>query len=801
MPNRHHARQSPSETGRDYRELYQELFEHHHLPVLIIEPETGLIRDVNQKAVSFYQYSKDELMNMVISDINILDPDTIKAKMYAAKKNNTNSFHFRHRLKDGEIRDVKVDSIPVDFNGTHLLYSLITDITETLEKDSFFKALFNQSPYAIAILNRDYRISEVNGHFEALFGYGREEVLGLSPEFVIYPLDDESSMQDHIDQMERGVILTRDTLRKHKDGHLINVELIALPVYIESHLIATLAIYVDQTREKELEAHNQMLASVLENTGEGVVITNANSQIEWINQAFSTITEYTEQELIGKNPRLLKSGQHNAAFYHSMWHDLTTYGKWTGEIWNRRKNGDVYPEWLKIFALKDEEGEPYRYVGIVTDMSEVRAREERIDSLINQDKLTGLYNRYYVMRELEQDLIAAERYNQTATILFGDIDAFKSINENLGHAAGDELLRQMADLLQEVFAKALVARLSSDEFAIVFPRGTDDFEVRERLGLFFNELKKPFTLHNEDFYITCSFGVARYPDNGRERDDLMLNADIAMHHAKKREGNTFDYYTDVLGNQVKREFKVKTVIQRALDENLFHLHYQPTLSVQDGVIVGAEVLLRLDDPEEGRVSPGEFIPVAEKFGFIYSIGDWVLRNACKEALGTDAYRDGNLFLAVNVSVQQLENEAFPEQVDAILEETGFPAERLVFEVTEETSISDSDLVSGTLNALIEMGIQVAIDDFGTGYSSLGKIHQLNMHQLKIDQSFIRDIEKTTDIVHAIIAMGKSLRLNVVAEGVETEEQLAFLKEAGCDFAQGFYLHRPMPFADYRQLIE
>ena len=801
MPYRHHARQNESETGRDYRELYQELFEHHHLPVLIIEPETGLIRDANQKAVSFYQYSKDELMNMVISDINILDPDMIKERMHAAKKNNTNSFHFRHRLKDGQIRDVKVDSIPVEFDGNDLLYSLITDVTEILQKDSFFDALFNQSPYAIAILDREYRINEVNGHFETLFGYAREDVLGLSPEFVIYPPDDEGSMQHHIDQMERGVILTRDTIRKHKEGSLIDVQLIALPVYVESHLLATLAIYVDQTREKGLKAHNQMLASVLENTGEGVVITNANAEIEWVNQAFTAITGYTEQELVGKNPRLLKSGQHDAAFYHSMWHDLSTYGKWTGEVWNRRKNGDVYPEWLKIFALTDEEESPYRYVGIVTDMSEVRAREERIDSLINQDKLTGLYNRYYVMRELEQDLVEAERYGQTVTVLYVDIDAFKSINENLGHAAGDDLLRQMADLLEEVFAKALIARLSSDEFAIVFPRGADDFEVRERLGLLFNELKKPFTLHNQDLYITCSFGVARFPDNGRERGDLMLNADIAMHQAKKREGNTFDYYTDVLGNQVKREFKIKTMIQRALDEHLFHLHYQPTLSVQDGVIAGAEVLLRLDDPEEGRVSPGEFIPVAEKFGFIYSIGDWVLRHACKEALGTDAYRHGHLFLAVNVSVQQLENDAFPEQVDAILEETGFPAERLVFEVTEETSISDSDLVSGTLNALIEMGIQVAIDDFGTGYSSLGKIHQLNMHQLKIDQSFIREIDKTTDIVQAIIAMGKSLRLDVVAEGVETAEQLAFLQEAGCDFAQGFYLHRPMPFTEYRQLIE
>lgn len=777
--------------------LYYTLFEQHHLPVLIIRPVDGQIVEVNQTACQFYQYEKETLKRMTIFDINTLPMASVKQKMAEAKRKKERYFQFRHRLKDGNIREVKVNSIPVTFRGETLLFSLVTDVTDLLENNSYFNVLFEQSPYAIMVMDQEYRVKKVNQHFEALFGYKHEETIGRTPEQLIYPKGYTDLFESNKEKINEGMVITQNNIRQTKSGQIIHIQLVAMPVYVDNVLLATCAIYIDKRKETELKTYNQMLASVLENTNQGVVITNSNGDIEWINDAYTTITGYTEKDVLGKNPRILQSGKHTADFYEKMWEDILTHGSWTGEIWNRRKSGEIFPEFLKIFSIKDEAGDLVRFVGIFIDNTEMKAHERAIDVLETKDKLTNLYNRSFITRYIDQWLIGQE--HPFVTLLYIDIDRFKTINDNLGHAVGDDLLIQFANKLRRTFKSSLLSRVSGDEFVVVMLE-EDHNQVDERLEDFFKYLDVPFDLEGYQLLITCSVGVAIYPTDGASSNALLMHADIAMFEAKKHEGNTFVHYNKTLATEMNRIFEVKTALQQADFDRDFTLHYQPVVDVKTDQVVGAEALLRFENDTLGRVSPGEFIPIAEDYGLILPIGEWVLRQACSAMREVVEMTEGMFKLAVNVSIQQLENSHFPVVLKMILEETTFPKDHLILEVTEETSVSHSARVKETINQIEALGVGVSIDDFGTGYSSLEKLHQLKVNQLKIDQSFIRDLDQTKAIVHAILAMGKSLGLSVVAEGVETKEQRDFLKATTCDYVQGYYYSRPIPFKDFQAYV-
>jgi len=777
--------------------FYYTLFEQHHLPVLIIRPVDGHIIDVNETAVGFYGYDKRTLKTMTIFDINTLSEAAVKQKMTEAKQKNERYFHFQHQLKNGTIRDVKINSIPVTYHDETLLFSLVTDITDAIEHNAFFQTLFEESPYAIMMMNRDYKIDKVNHHFEQLFGYTNEEAVSYTPEQLIYPVNHKETFQSNKRMMEEGIVISQNSHRQAKNGDVIDIQMVAMPVYVDNFLVATCAIYIDKRQEQEMKSYNQMLASVLENTNQGVVITNTKGEIEWINQAYTTITGYDETEVKGVNPRLLQSGKHDKDFYEKMWRDILTYGSWTGEIWNRRKNGEVFPEFLKIFSIKNEQGEIVRFVGIFIDNTEAKAHEKHIDVLETKDTLTGLYNRSYVTQHL--DVLLNDLDEQTLTLLYMDIDRFKSINDNLGHAVGDKLLMAFTDYLKHSFPSAVLARVSGDEFVVVLTEQIQE-SCEATIKHLFDQLNTPLDLGHHQLLVTCSVGVATYPRDAATANELLMHADVAMFEAKKQEGNSLAFYDEALTAEMNRAFDVKTALQQADFDRDFTLHYQPVIDVQTGQVVGAEALLRFSHKTLGRVSPGEFIPIAENNGLILPIGEWVLRRACRDMRPIIEMTAGRFKLAVNVSIQQLESQTFPFALRAILEETQFPANQLVLEVTEETSVSHSERVKETINKIETYGVEISIDDFGTGYSSLEKLHHLKVDQLKIDQSFIRELEETTAIVRAILAMGESLGLSVVAEGVETKDQLDFLKTTTCDYVQGYYFSRPLAFNDFQAYL-
>ena len=478
-----------------------------------------------------------------------------------------------------------------------------------------------------------------------------------------------------------------------------------------------------------------------------------------------------------------------------MWSDLLTEGKWHGEIWNRRKNGAIFPQILNISSVYDDDKKIRFFVAVFNDISVQKQNEAELEEVAFHDPLTKLPNRMGLSTRLAQELKQARQTHTRLGLVYIDVDLFKQINESYGYPIGDKVLLELSQrFLRELDNSATIARLGSDEFAVTL----SNIDNSDMMLLSVNKLRqvfdKPFTLgEHGQARLTASMGIAICPDDGQTPSSLMVNAEIAMHRAKHDGRNNYAFYTESLTQESATKLKLQSALHDALSINAFHLVYQPKISFKTGKPVAFEALLRWNDPVLGSISPAVFIPLAEKIGLIQEIGSWVLKTACKQA---QCWREQGVHfgrVAVNVASQQLQRRSFVTEVADILEQTGLPAHCLELEVTESSMMSDQLLVSQYLAKLGKMGIELSIDDFGTGYSSLSYLKKLPIHKLKIDQSFVAGLPldtHNTAIAKAIIAMGHALNLRVVAEGVETQAQVDFLKGCGCDEAQGYFYSRP-----------
>lgn len=536
-------------------------------------------------------------------------------------------------------------------------------------------------------------------------------------------------------------------------------------------------------------------AEVFKSTDEGVTITDLQGVIIDVNDSFCKITGYLRHEVIGARHNLLQSGRHDESFYQSMWKSLTEVGQWRGEIWNRRKSGAIYPQLLTISAVRSQNQAAIGYVGVFSDISEIKQTEERLHHLAHHDPLTKLPNRLLLDSRLRQSIKHAKRKQTPLAVVFVDIDRFKFINDSLGHYAGDQLLAIVAERLSQVVrSDDTVARISGDEFVLILEEvgGADNTSyVIEKI---FHSLTQVFEVDDHRVHITASVGIAMYPQDGVDALTLMQNADAAMYQAKRDGRNTFQFYSNEMSEAATEHVFLGNSMRDALDNNEFYLVYQPQMNLTRGSLLGVETLLRWNHPERGIVSPARFIPIAEQNGMIKDLGAWVLLKACEQ--GKKWLDEGFYFgrIAVNVSGSQLQDRIFVELVQSILKETGLPPENLELEVTESFVMRRVEDCITKLEELRRLGILVTIDDFGTGYSSLSYLKSLPVDKIKIDQSFVHDIPLSTDdmaIAQAIIAMAKALHLKVIAEGVETEEQAYFLIDKGCSEAQGYLFSRPV----------
>jgi diguanylate cyclase (GGDEF)-like protein/PAS domain S-box-containing protein len=741
-----------------------------------------------------------------------IHPDDLKhtRERVLAEIAKDDAFAFQYRMRTrsgawlwiltrGKVVERDPDGNPCRVLGTH------TDVDHhkraviaLRESERNYREIFNATDDGVAIQDPvTARFLDANDAFVALYGYRtRSEFLDRQFDELIpnEPPFDVAVALEYLSKAYAGTPQRFEWLAMKLGGEHFWVE-VSLRRTSIGGTPRILAVVRDITQRRERERQLRLAAQILESTAEGVMLTDADLRIRSVNRAFTEITGYTSEEALGRTPALLHSGRHGADFYDALSTRLKETGHWRGEIWNRRKSGAIYPELLTITAIRETGGAVSHYVGVFSDISDMKKVEEDLDYLAHHDPLTHLSNRNLFRSRLEHGLQRARRDRRQLAILFLDLQRFKQINDSLGHQVGDAVLIGVANSLSaQVRASDTIARLGGDEFVIIMEDLADPQDAaagaRKLLGTF----TKPLSVDAHAIYVTACIGIAVFPRDGDDGDALLRHADMALNQAELQGVNQYAFYTDDMDRRMIERQTLETALRSALDRREISVAYQVQVTLADEALCGIEALLRWESPELGSVSPERFIPLAEEIGLIGELGELAFRLACNQLSEWDRVGFRVPRMSVNLSIHELEQGGLVERIGRVLDRTGIDPSRIELEVTESVLMSQTGDALAALNALREMGLRLAIDDFGTGYSSLAYLKRLPVQRLKIDRSFVKDLGRDLNdesIVRAIIGLGRSFGIAVLAEGVETRKQAAFLGREGCQEAQGYLFGRPM----------
>lgn len=782
--------------------------------IFLIDPHNDLILDANPRACELLGYPHAELLETPISTIHgheMAEMDIFSRQVLAT--GSAVSEEMSCRTREGQFVPAIISGAAIPYEGRTVVLATVQDISarkrveaELARAGMEWTQALDQFDDVVYLIDNSRRLVRANSAFYHMVGKGRDVCVGEHIVELLHPHLAETQCPVCEAQIsKRETTLTLEPEDAHNPS--------GSPLEVSNRLVRNAAQQVtgqlvalrDLTQRRQIEAHQRLATSVFENTSEGVVVTDVLGNIVEVNRAFTDILGYSKEEVVGRNPRIWKSGRHDRDFYRNMWKSLLEAGYWRGEVWNRRKDGALVPEWQSITCVKDDFGETTHYVSVFSDITHIKQSQQKLDYLAHHDALTGLPNRLLLTERLEHSIHRASREKAQLAVLSLDVDNFKNINDSLGHRVGDQLLQHMAKrFLQVMRVSDTVARIGGDEFLFFLEdvrRPEDALLTAQKL---IDQCSQVFPLDQRDLMITVSIGLCMYPQDASDTEMLLRNADAAMYRAKEQGRNSCQFYTPELTSTAMERVVLETSLRQCIEREELLLRYQPQICLHTGRVVGVEALSRWQHPEFGNVSPERFLRIAEESGLIESLGRWALREACNQGVrwlkaGVDFGR-----VAVNIAGTHLRRHSLLEDVVTVLMETGLPPDRLELEVTEDFIMHQHEDTVDQLHEIRALGIELAIDDFGTGYSSLSHLKQLPINKLKIDKAFVRELPGNADdraIIEAVVALGKALSLTVLAEGAEQDDQVSFLQQAGCDQIQGFFYSQALSAASLAAYIK
>ena len=769
----------------------------------------GNIIEVNSAYCNMTGYTEKEVLSMHISDIELSESEEeTKAHIEKIIKNKTDLFETTHRKKDGSLIEFEISVTFIENDGGKFI-ALLRDITK--QKNSI-KTLIRSEEN----LNQAQQLASI-GHWELdliknklywsdevyrIFGLEPQEFGATYEAFLqyVHPEDHEvvnSAYSESVKnissyQIEHRVITKQGDIKYVEERCTHEVDL-------TGEVIRSIGTVHDITQRVESENKLKLASNVYKYSTDAIVITDTNNNIISVNKAFEELTGYYQREILGKNPNIISSGWGDEIFYKEMWDTILKDGIWEGEIWDRKKSGDLYAASQSIIAVKDKDDNIINYIGISHDITETKENEKHIKQLAYYDFLTKLPNRKLFQQEVESYIKASHYNDKKFAILFLDLDNFKWVNDSLGHQFGDKILIHVSNLINDIVSDdAVLARLGGDEFIILTPYQTP-LNVSRLASQIIESVRYPIMLDNNEINVGWSIGISLFPENGTTYDSLLQNADTAMYKAKDKGKNTFKYFNTEMNEAAKKRLEIDTRLRNTVDNKGFSLAYQPKYSCTKNETVGFEALIRWEDSKLGFISPDEFIPLAEHSGYIYDIGLWVIEKALED-LNTihSEFKDKEFTMAINISAKQLENKHFLEDLKELLHKYQTTTKLIEFEITETAVMQNIEKVIVILEEIKKLGIKISIDDFGTGYSSMAYLKKMPLDALKIDREFISDIHQDNEdkaIVEAIIILAKTLKLETIAEGVEILEHFEILKDLKCDSYQGYYYSKPLYLED------
>ncbi|MDZ7655949.1 MAG: EAL domain-containing protein [Sulfurimicrobium sp.] len=810
-------RQAAEVALRVSEERFRAIFDSVSDAIFIQDMASGAIVDVNQRMCQMFGYSHDEALQHDVEAFSAGVPPYTQTDslrwMQKAMEGEPQTFEWRSRRKDGTLFWVEVSIRRANLSGMERMLVSVRDIearkqAEAAQRasDIRFRELFDNMKSGAMILQMqdgagDLVIQDVNPAVERIEQLQRDNIVGRRMADV-FPGAETMGLPTLMRQVWKAGQPIYLAPAQYQDSRLSSWR--ELDIYRLSSG-EVVALYDEVTDRMEALEKLRLDAKVFEESAEGISITDASGKIIAINRAYTEITGYGEEEVIGRNPSLLKSGRHDHDFYTNMWAVLTETGHWIGEIWDRRKNGEVFPSWQAISAVRDEQSELTHYISVLTDISSRKESEERIRHLSHYDALTDLPNQALLMDHIDLAIARAKRTDKFVAVLAINLERFRNANERFGHSFGDKVLQTIAQRLTGLLRdEDTVSRIGADNYVVLVPDIGDKQQASIVAAKILEAIAEPIGIGEVEISMNARIGIALYPTDGGGAGALLQNADVALARASGRGSDSYNYYNQEQSKELEELLAIEQDLRMGIPRNELRLHYQPRVDLISGEIVSMEALVRWQHPQQGLLFPTRFIHVAEQSGLILPLGKWVLWEACRQL---KEWRDAghvHLKVSVNVSAVQFHQSNLPLLVSETLAATGLPASSLELEVTESLLMQDADLTVDILRRIKETGIAFSIDDFGTGYSSLAYLKTFPIDTLKMDQSFIRDLifdASDAAIVQGTIALAHSLKLKVVAEGVETEAQMNYLRTIHCDEMQGYFYSRPLPADAMLALIQ